>query len=70
MAAAGQQPDVIIEDPAPDRMLLLTASSATVPSYYYQVDARLASASGPSPGVATSVYAPELPWPMTAAPSR
>jgi sortase A len=51
----------IIKDPAPDRMLLLTASSAAVPSYYYQVDARLISSIRPSPGVATSVYATELP---------
>jgi sortase A len=59
--AAAAPSNVIIKDPAPDRMLLLTASSATVPSYYYQVDARLASSVRPSPGVATSVYTTELP---------
>jgi sortase A len=42
-------------------MLLLTASSDAVPSYYYQVDADLTSSVRPSPGVATSVYASELP---------
>ena len=53
--------DKIIEDPAPNRMLLLTASSAGIPSYYYQVDADLTSSVRPSPGVARVVYASELP---------
>jgi sortase A len=59
--AAAAYSDKIIEDPVPNRMLLLTASSAGIPSYYYQVDARLTSSVRPSPGVATSVYASELP---------
>ena len=59
--AAAAYSDKIIEDPVPDRMLLLTASSDGIPSYYYQVDARLTSSVRPSPGLATSVYASELP---------
>jgi len=59
--AAASYSDKIIEDPAPGRMLLLTASSSTVPSYYYQVDADLTSTVRPSPGVARVVYASELP---------
>jgi sortase A len=59
--AAAAYSDKIIEDPVPNRMLLLTASSAGIPSYHYQVDARLTSSVRPSPGVATSVYASELP---------
>jgi len=59
--AAAAYSNKIIQDPAPSRMLLLTASSDTVPSYYYQVDADLTSSVRPSPGVARSVYASELP---------
>ena len=59
--AAAAYSDKIIEDPAPGRMLLLTASSSTVPTYYYQVDADLTSAVRASPGVARAVYASELP---------
>ena len=59
--AAAAYSDKIIEDPAPGRMLLLTASSSTVPSYYYQVDADLTSTVRASPGVARTVYASELP---------
>jgi len=59
--AAAAYSDKIIQDPAPSRMLLLTASSDTVPSYFYQVDADLTSSVRPSPGVARSVYASELP---------
>jgi sortase A len=51
----------IIKDPSPGRMLLLTASSAAVPTYYYQVDADLTSRLKASPGVARTVYASELP---------
>jgi sortase A len=59
--AAAAYSDKIIEDPAPGRMLLLTASSSTVPTYYYQVDADLTSTVRASPGVARAVYASELP---------
>jgi len=59
--AAAAYSDKIIEDPAPGRMLLLTASSSTVPTYYYQVDADLTSTVKASPGVARTVYASELP---------
>ena len=59
--AAAAYSDKIIEDPAPGRMLLLTASSSTVPTYYYQVDADLTSTVRASPGVARTVYASELP---------
>jgi LPXTG-site transpeptidase (sortase) family protein len=51
----------IIEDPAPNRLLLLTASSPTIPSYFVEVDADLTSSAQPSPGVANTVYASELP---------
>ena len=59
--AAAAYSNKIIEDPTPGRMLLLTASSDTVPSYYYQVDADLSSSVRASPGVARTVYASELP---------
>ena len=51
----------IIQDPAPNRLLLLTASSSTIPSMYLQVDADLTSQVQPSPGVAASIAASELP---------
>src|SRR5262249_3424708 len=60
-AAAAAYSDKIIEAPAPTRMLLLTASSDTVPTYYYQVDADLTSTVRPSPGLARVVYSTELP---------
>jgi sortase A len=59
--AAAAPSSVIIKDPAQARMVLLTAYSPTVPTYYYQVDADLTSSLKPSPGVATSVYSTELP---------
>ena len=39
-----------IDDPAPNRLLLLTAGSATIPRYYLYADADLLSAVQPSPG--------------------
>jgi sortase A len=51
----------IIEDPAPGRLLLLTASSPVIPSSYVQVDADLVSSVQASPGVAASIDAPEQP---------
>jgi sortase A len=59
--SAAAPSNLIIKDPAPDRMFLLTASSAAIPSYYYQVDADLTSSVRPSPGTATSIYSSELP---------
>jgi len=59
--AAAAPSTVIIKDPAPGRMVLLTAYSPTVPTYYYQVDADLTSSLKPSPGVAPAVYSTELP---------
>jgi sortase A len=50
-----------IEDPAPNRLLLLTASSPVIPTYYTQVDADLVSSVQPSPGVAPSITGSELP---------
>jgi hypothetical protein len=51
----------IIEDPAPNRLVLLTASSPVIPSSYVQVDADLVSSAQSSPGVASSIDAPEEP---------
>ena len=63
--------DKIIEDPAPNRMLLLTASSAGIPSYYYQVDARPYLQRPAEPGGGAAWSTPRnCRWPMTAAPSR
>ena len=59
--AAAAPSSVIIHDPAQARMVLLTAYSPTVPTYYYQVDADLTSTIKPSPKMATSIYATELP---------
>jgi sortase A len=59
--AAAAPSNTIIKDPAQGRMVLLTAYSPTVPAYFYQVDADLTSTIKPSPGVAASVYATELP---------
>jgi sortase A len=51
----------IIQDPAPNRLLLLTASSPAIPSYYVQVDADLTSPVHPSPGVVPAISPAELP---------
>jgi sortase A len=51
----------IISDPAPDRLVLLTASSPAVPSYYIEVDARLASGVKSGPPVARVIDSSELP---------
>jgi sortase (surface protein transpeptidase) len=59
--AAAAPSSMIIKDPSPGRMVLLTAYSPTVPTYYYQVDADLISTVKPSPGVAPAVYSTELP---------
>ncbi|HEV2375404.1 MAG TPA: class E sortase [Streptosporangiaceae bacterium] len=54
-------PSQTVQDPNPDRLVLLTASSPVVPSYYIEVDARLTSMVKPSPGVAPTIDASELP---------
>ncbi|HLX47469.1 MAG TPA: sortase [Streptosporangiaceae bacterium] len=50
-----------IEDPAPNRLILLTASSPVIPTYYVEVDADLISRVQASPGVAPSITSPEQP---------
>lgn len=59
VAAVGNS-KVRIEDPAPNKLLLFTASSPVVPSYYVEVDARLTTAPRPSPGVVHVINGPEL----------
>ena len=50
-----------VEDPVPNRLILLTASSPVIPSHYIEVDARLVTSAHPSPGVAHEMTRPELP---------
>lgn len=61
VVAAAADSTKIIKDPAPNRLLLVTASSPVVPTYYLAVDAHLTSAVRGSPGVAPVVDASELP---------
>jgi sortase A len=51
----------IIKDPVPDRLVLLTASSPAVPSYYIEVDARLATGVRSGPAVTRVIDSAELP---------
>jgi sortase A len=51
----------IIKDPVPDRLVLLTASSPAVPSYYIEVDARLATGVKSGPPPARVIDSSELP---------
>jgi len=51
----------VISDPAPNRLVLLTASSPTVPTYYIDVDARLTSPVQNGPPVPQVISEPELP---------
>jgi sortase A len=60
VAALGGSQEVHIEDPEPNRLLLVTASSPVVPSYYVEVDARLVSVTRPGPPVVRVLNAPEL----------
>jgi len=60
VAALGSSNTVHIEDPAPNRLLLVTASSPVIPSYYFEVDARLVSVTRPGPPVVRVINAPEL----------
>jgi sortase A len=50
-----------VEDPVPNRLILLTASSPFIPSHYIEVDARLTTKAHPSPGVAREITRPEFP---------
>jgi len=59
VAAVGNSKERIV-DPAPNKLLLFTASSPVVPSYYVEVDAHLNTAPRPSAGVAHQINAPEL----------
>jgi sortase A len=60
VAALGGSQEVRIKDPSPNRLLLVTADSPVVPSYYVEVDARLVSVTRPGPPVARVLNAPEL----------
>ena len=60
VAAVGSSQAVRIVDPAPNRLLLVTAASPVVPSYYIEIDARLISVTRPGPPVAEVLNAPEL----------
>jgi sortase A len=51
---------VHIVDPAPNQLLLFTASSPVVPSYYVEVDAHLDTAPRPSPGVVHEINGSEV----------
>jgi len=59
VAAVGNSKERIV-DPAPNKLLLFTASSPVIPSYYVEVDAHLTTAPRPSAGVAHQINAPEL----------
>lgn len=51
----------VIDDPWPNRLVLMTASSPIVPSSFIEVDARLPGSPRPSPGVAPVISSSELP---------
>jgi sortase A len=51
----------VINDSAPNRLVLLTASSPVVPTYYIDVDARLTSPAQNGPPLPQVISAPELP---------
>ena len=59
VVAVGNSKERIL-DPAPNKLLLFTASSPVIPSYYVEVDAHLNTAPRPSAGVAHEINAPEL----------
>ena len=60
VAAVGSSQAVRIQDPAPNRLVLVTAASPVVPSYYIEIDARLVSVTRPGPPVVRVLNAPEL----------
>ena len=49
----------LVQNPAPNQLILLTAASATVPAYFTYVDADLTSSVQPEPGGLPAVYADE-----------
>jgi len=51
----------LVKDPAPNRLLLLTACSATVPATYCYFDAELTSTPQPDPGGRPLITAAETP---------
>jgi sortase A len=59
VAALGSS-HVRIVDPAPNRLLLVTAASPVIPAYYIEVDARLVSPARPGPPTVRVLNAPEL----------
>ena len=59
VAALGSSHTRIV-DPAPNRLILVTAASPYIPAYYIEVDARLVSAPRPGPAAAHVLNAPEL----------
>jgi len=59
VVAIGNSKERIV-DRAPNQLLLFTASSPVIPSYYVEVDAHLTSAPRPGPAVARQINAPEL----------
>jgi len=50
-----------VEDPYPNRLVLLTAGSSAVPTYYSYVDADLVSQVKPTPGGLPAIYSDETP---------
>ena len=48
-----------MQDPDPDRLILLTAGSAAIPAYYFYADAHLISAAQPGPGGLPPLSPPE-----------
>jgi sortase A len=49
----------LVNDPAPNRLILLTAGSSAVPTYFTYVDAHLTSTVQPQPGGLPAVYSDE-----------
>jgi hypothetical protein len=58
VAAIGNSKERIV-DFAPNQLLLFTASSPVIPSYYVEVDAHLITAPHPGPPVVSQINAPE-----------
>ena len=58
--AAVANSKVSILDQYPNRLLLYTASSPVVPSYYVEIDAHLTTAAKASPGVVHEINGPDL----------
>lgn len=59
VAAFGDSSD-LVADPAPNKLILLTAGSPYVPTYYTYVDADLVSAVQPQPGNLPPIYTDEV----------